>query len=192
LDFIVLYNIKKIDEGAFKGCGSLKTVTLGTEFTKPEMIEMGLGAFWRPPDSSLRSEDDEDLEETKTEEIELTLGEFVLPKPEGNNWHGYTWKNIVIEPAPTGIKEVIKSDNISLYPNPAKESATVSFELEKTSDIKISLMDVSGKEIAVVYKGFADAGIFVKTFSTGHLPGGVYLLNVSVNGNDTVKKIIVK
>jgi len=58
--------------------------------------------------------------------------------------------------------------------------------------VKITLVDISGKEIAEVSGGIENAGMFTKTFSTGHLPKGIYLLNVSVDGKNTAKRIIIE
>ena len=182
----------EIGVDAFNNCQSLESITLGTGHTTPQ--ELYIRDY---PDGSraglvqLRADDETPFSEL-TKNITLILGEMVLPKPNGNSWNGYTWKSVTVLPAITGIEKVVKSDVITVYPNPAKEYATVSFELEKGGYIKTALVDMSGKEVAVVYNGFAPAGMFHQTFGTAHLPSGVYLLNVSMNGSNTTKKIIIE
>jgi len=157
---------------AFSGCTSLRKVTLGTGLTEPTHVNVANNAF------------------DNTSNIDLFIGENVLPKREGNSWNGYTWKSITVQQM-TGMREITSNSEIMLYPNPAKNSATVSFELASACEVRIALSDVSGKVLIEVYKGAAAAGEFIKTFDTGSLTRGVYFLTVSMNGNDTVKKLIV-
>ena len=183
---IKMPKITSIEPYAFAGCASLAYWNIGSGFKEATLVEFGPEIFGLPPGAAgLRA--DEDI----ASNIELVLGENVLPKPEGKTWNGCTWKSVTV--GQTGIKEVINNaDVITIYPNPAKKSTTISLELEQSSEVKIVLIDVSGKEITVVYKGFADVGKFHKTFNTEYLQKGIYLLNVSINGRNSVKKLVIE
>ena len=177
--------IQSIGMMAFANCPNLKYVSFGAGHTKAQIIRLEMAIFgYGTYGSNVRS----------SSGIELVLGEYVLPKPTNNSWNGYTWNSITVVPAEgiSGIKEVIKNGAVDIYPNPAKETATVNFELEKAGDVKIALVDMSGKEVTAVYKGFTPAGMFIKTFGTGHLPAGVYLLNILIDGDTIVKKIVLR
>ena len=185
---ISMPKVTSIAPGAFEQCGALQLWDIGRGFEVPTTVAFGPEIFGSTPPANaggLRAGAD------IASNIELTLGENVLPKPDGNTWNGCTWKSVTIQSAPTGIVETRHAASLQVYPNPVKENATVRFEMAKAANVKITLLDMSGKEIAVVYNGFANAGMFNQAFNTGNLPKGVYLLNVSVTGNDIVKKIVI-
>ena len=182
---ISMPKVTSIGKLAFASCESLKLWDIGRGLEKPTTVAFGPDIFGSTF-PGLRAGAD------IAANIELIIGENVLPKPAGNTWNGMTWKSVDVQPAISGIVETGRALSLQVYPNPAKESVTVDFELAKTSDVKISLIDISGKEMAVFYTGFAPAGMFTKTFGTAHLPSGVYLLNVSIAGKTTAKKIIIE
>ena len=84
-----------------------------------------------------------------------------------------------------------KNHTVSIFPNPTTENATVSFELEKSCNMKIVLCDILGIELSNVYDGFANEGLFTETINSEHLPKGVYFLKIIINGNYTVEKIVI-
>ena len=127
-----------IGENAFYNCQKLVSATFGIGFTYPTTINFGTDTFERY--------------DSLTKNIDLTLGENVLPKPnltaktwQDDNGNGkgkpYIWKSITIKT--DGIEEIIKN-------------AIVSFELEKSCNVKIVLCDILGVELANVYDGFAN------------------------------------
>jgi hypothetical protein len=157
---------------------------MGTSFTSPTTIfsekpmfhsDGGVGAISRY------------LEEY----TDLILGENVLPAPDtiNNTWQEYTWKSITIQKV--SIDEIIKNRKVSIYPNPTVSDFTVSFDLEKPCDMQISLCDILRRELFQFYDGFASAGNFTRTFNAENLAKGIYFLKIQINGNSTVKKIVV-
>ena len=90
------------------------------------------------------------------------------------------------------IPNLIKSHTINIYPNPTSSTSTISFELEKLCDVKVSLTDILGSELFEVYNGFADAGMFLETISTEHLATGIYFIKVQIDGNYVIEKIVVE
>ena len=172
-----------IGSWAFYECINLTSVSLETKFITPHSIRFYSDVFLG----------------VETENIDLILGENVLPLPDltANTWQTqngtangtpYVWKSIKIT---DGIEEIIKNATVSIFPNPTAENATVSFELETACNVKIVLSNVLGQELIQVYDGFANEGFFIKTINTKHLSKGVYLLKVLIGGNYTVEKIIV-
>jgi hypothetical protein len=183
---LALPKIKSIGDYAFLGCPNIWKVSFGRGHTEAQMIALSERIFGTP---ATRAGSEANASFAN---IELELGENVLPKPAGNSWNGYTWKSVTVVPAETGIEKITAASALNVYPNPIKGSATVSFELADARDVKISLSDVSGKALMEVYKGLAAAGTFSKTFNTGHLPSGIYFLTIWENGNATVKKLIIE
>lgn len=91
-----------------------------------------------------------------------------------------------------GIEEAIKLGFVNISPNPTSADFVVSFDVLKASNVKIVLSDLLGQEVAQVYDGFADAEVFTRTIRTENLMRGVYFLQILLDGNIIVKKVIVE
>ncbi len=89
-----------------------------------------------------------------------------------------------------GSKE-LNDINLNVYPNPAGDEVTVSFETKKKGTTRILLTDMQGKEL--YSEGIADfKGKYEEKIPLKDNPSGVYLLQVSQNGKAVTKKIIKK
>lgn len=76
-------------------------------------------------------------------------------------------------------------------PNPAKSSATISFELPKQSQISLELIDVTGRTISSLANGSFAGGEHEVVIDTRSLPEGVYLYRLMVGSESLVKNLIV-
>jgi len=92
----------------------------------------------------------------------------------------------------SSINELIKLNTVNIFPNPASNYFTVSFELEKANNMRIVLLDLSGRELLHIYDGFTVEGNFTTTVDTEHLASGVYFLQILIDGNIGVAKVIVE
>lgn len=72
----------------------------------------------------------------------------------------------------------------SIYPNPANDVATLSFNLAAASDIQVQVVDVAGRVLNTVASGKMNAGIQKFTISTASLAAGVY--NVVIHTDNGV------
>jgi hypothetical protein len=67
-----------------------------------------------------------------------------------------------------------------LYPNPTSESTSLELSLKEASDVKVTLSDLMGREVAVIAN---ERGLDVnKSFSTANLAKGMYTVNYFING----------
>src|SRR6202008_67043 len=57
-----------------------------------------------------------------------------------------------------GISENEELQNVLLYPNPANDYTDIFYSLKKESPVKLSLYDVTGKEIRKIISGNKVAG----------------------------------
>ena len=181
-----------VEWGIFIGCTNLTTVTIGTAFEEETSVYLGRAVFGGMHQS---------VSPILTPNIDLTLGEYVLPKPDTvfNIWQGtndapqyyqdYIWKSINIQKV--GINEIIKNATVNIYPNPASSNATVSFELEKPCYLELNLYDLTGKQIKEVFSGFAAEGLFTQTVKLSQLSAGVYYLKITDGKFSTMEKIIL-
>ncbi|MCR6638681.1 MAG: T9SS type A sorting domain-containing protein [Sporocytophaga sp.] len=81
----------------------------------------------------------------------------------------------------TGMKSAAALVSSSkLYPNPTSESASLELSLKEASDVKVTLSDLMGREVAVIAN---ERGLDVnKSFSTANLAKGMYTVNYFING----------
>lgn len=79
--------------------------------------------------------------------------------------------------------------NLTVYPNPAQNSANVDFTLENASDVTFELTDLSGKSVYSISEKMS-AGDNSIVVPTDALSNGVYMYTFS-NGNAIVTKKLV-
>lgn len=80
---------------------------------------------------------------------------------------------------------------VNVYPVPAHESFTVSFEVKTASNVSLSLSDITGKIVThLIDKKQMSAGIYSHTYA-GH-SRGVYYLTYTVNDHSTKRLVIIQ
>jgi hypothetical protein len=80
-----------------------------------------------------------------------------------------------------------------VYPNPAREQATLLLDVMEASKIRVTIGDVTGKIVAEVFNGELSAGTQTIDISTANLTNGIYTVTVSSSANTkTLKLSIVK
>jgi hypothetical protein len=94
--------------------------------------------------------------------------------------------------APTGINDMPDNINtLNVYPNPATTQVTVSIDLKEQSDVIIDMVDITGKQIAVISKDKNAIGSMSRTFNTGALANGIYTIRINANGKTVNRKLNV-
>ena len=80
------------------------------------------------------------------------------------------------------------------YPNPFNYSTRIKFEISKTSDVKLKVYNLLGKEVDEITNNKLSAGSYKFKFIGLELSSGVYLYRLVVDGNviDTKKMILLK
>ena len=142
--------VQTVENYAFYRCNSLVSVSFGTAFEEETEIIFKARVFLGDNIAST----------IRTENIDLTLGKYVLPEPNllAKNWQNtngsndgtshldfdYIWKNITVKEGSVSIEEVIKNRTVSIYPNPT--NSTLNVELENyVNNSTLTLFDISGK-----------------------------------------------
>ena len=90
------------------------------------------------------------------------------------------------------IKDVIKTGTVSILPNPTSADFTISFDVIKPNNMKITLTDLSSREILDIYDGFVTDGLFTKIIKTSNIARGVYFVKILIDGNYITEKIILE
>jgi hypothetical protein len=60
------------------------------------------------------------------------------------------------------------------YPNPFNPQTSIAVTLFEAQDIRLSIMDMLGRDIAILANGRYDAGRYTTSFQAGSLPSGMY------------------
>ncbi|MFK7783724.1 MAG: Omp28-related outer membrane protein [Crocinitomicaceae bacterium] len=89
----------------------------------------------------------------------------------------------------TDLEQTFKG--FGVYPNPASTYAIVEMELEATSDVQLRLIDMSGKEIASRSYGAVETSSTIQ-LNTADLNAGVYLVELTVNGQRMTKRLVIE
>ncbi len=94
----------------------------------------------------------------------------------------------------TNIENNILTESFSLYqnyPNPFDRKTTISFNLEKQSQVQLTVFDLQGRTVKVLINEKFPAGKHEQVFNAEDLPDGLYFCTLSANGNTQTKKLIL-
>lgn len=82
--------------------------------------------------------------------------------------------------------------SLHIYPNPVEDVATIQFTLVQSDHLKVSINDVSGKEIKLLLNDQLQAGKHSLSFTTSEFLKGVYVVKmISAAGMDN-KRLVVE
>ncbi len=91
----------------------------------------------------------------------------------------------------TGVDDINKpSLNFSAYPNPVKDQVSVMINLDRTSDITLKLMDITGK-IRFSETTKQNVGDHILKFDVSDLPKGIYILSAIAGTVNRQQRIII-
>lgn len=77
------------------------------------------------------------------------------------------------------------------YPNPFNPTTTIKFEVPQTTNVKLVLYDLLGREIRILYDEEAMVGITEISVSAEGLNSGIYFYRLSTVNHSSSKKLIV-
>ena len=89
--------------------------------------------------------------------------------------------------------ESISGFNLSQnYPNPFNPWTTISYDIQKTSQVFITVYDVLGRQVETLVNGVKQPGHYQVSFDGSRLPSGVYFYRIVAIGNNGRKFVSVK
>lgn len=99
--------------------------------------------------------------------------------------HAYDTWIAQINGITVGVSENPNStkDKIKVFPNPVYEMFSIEFNIDTKSNISISLTDVNGKMVKLLYNDIAKKGDNSFSFNKGALTSGIYFLTIKTNSN---------
>ncbi len=97
-------------------------------------------------------------------------------------------------PPPTSIEDELAPRVLNVYPNPFSDRLAIEYDLPKTGDVEIVVMDLYGRKIATLANGTMAKGMNTTywngyTQTGGSVPNGVYLIRIESQGVSTHHKV---
>jgi hypothetical protein len=77
------------------------------------------------------------------------------------------------------------------YPNPFNPKTAVSYQLSAVSKARISVIDMLGREVAVLVENVQPPGVYTVTWDASGFPSGVYLCRMTVGRNFESRKMLL-
>jgi hypothetical protein len=122
----------------------------------------------------------------------IEFGNVTDPIPASSTWMEIDYVTLVHEGS-TGVdqKETCPEDMAlgQNYPNPFNPSTTIVYALKACARVKLSVVDLTGRERAVLTDAFQGAGIHKVRFDAPNLASGVYFYRLETAGRVIVKKM---
>ncbi len=77
------------------------------------------------------------------------------------------------------------------YPNPFNPSTKFAYSLKESGNVKLTVYDSNGKEVAVMHEGFRPAGNYEVQFDATGLHSGIYYYKIEANNFVKVNKMVL-
>ena len=79
------------------------------------------------------------------------------------------------------------------YPNPFNPSTEISFELSRSANVKLEILNVTGQHVATLVEQELPAGSHTVVWKARGFASGVYLYRMSAGGTTrTMKMVLLK
>jgi hypothetical protein len=95
---------------------------------------------------------------------------------------------------PVEVKEIGSLSNPKLFqnaPNPAKQSTSISFQLNSKGIVSLELFDMLGNSIEALLNDELKAGTHTVPVDTSELPNGIYFYVLKKDGMSLTKRMII-
>jgi hypothetical protein len=77
------------------------------------------------------------------------------------------------------------------YPNPFNPSTNIEYTINKKGYIKLTIFDISGKEITVLFEGIKNEGRYNLKWDASRFSSGIYFLKLASESTQLVKKMML-
>jgi uncharacterized protein (TIGR02145 family) len=75
------------------------------------------------------------------------------------------------------------------FPNPFNQTTQIQFSIPNTSQVRLAVLDMFGREIAVILNNAYAAGNYTVDFDAGNLTSGMYIYRLEANGSVSTRKM---
>jgi hypothetical protein len=119
------------------------------------------------------------------------LGSDGIDDQGGDKVSGVT--SMTLTPMSMGISSHNENEaGLNVFPNPATDNIRLNYTLSERSDVVVKLCNVSGEIVADLVNETQDHGVqSVDTHLPMGLAKGLYMVKLSINGKQTMQKLMV-
>ncbi|MBT7790610.1 MAG: T9SS type A sorting domain-containing protein, partial [Calditrichaeota bacterium] len=79
----------------------------------------------------------------------------------------------------------------SIYPNPFNSTTSISYTLPKSDEVRLSIHDLHGREIAILQNGMGQMGYHTVHWNAVNQPSGLYLCRLESNRKVSTAKLML-
>jgi hypothetical protein len=95
----------------------------------------------------------------------------------------------------TGADETPLADALTLAPNPARENAWIALRLARASDVRLAVIDASGRRVRDLLRGALPAGTRMirwdgRDDAGARAAAGVYFVRLEYDGRVSAKRLV--
>ncbi len=169
------------DVGLLNWFAKVRSATGNSEVWGYKITQVGTEANWVPPWPLPEAAD-----------MQYTNTTVKNNSTDGLPWGDPWWfKNgpTGIKPQPSGVPaEFALEQN---YPNPFNPTTEIEFSLPSTAQVRLTLYNLLGQEVATLAIGEMKAGNHAVTFDASRLASGVYLYKLTAGNYVSTKKMVL-
>ena len=77
------------------------------------------------------------------------------------------------------------------YPNPFNPSTTISYGVSEATHMNVSVYNIQGQQVGILYDGFIEPGYYQKTWNASELSSGIYIVRMSTDTGFTSNQKVV-
>ena len=128
-------------------------------------------------------------------EPNFRLDKIVLTKDPNAGPSGFNENGPAETAFTTGIEDNFLSSSLNVYPNPASDFATISFDVQQAGQANVSVMNIQGQKVATLMDGTVAAGtqkINWNFADDSTIASGIYFVKIEHAGKTALQKIVVK
>lgn len=124
----------------------------------------------------------------------LVIGGEIYGTQDASNGCEYTSSlgPLALDPMPGVVSDALLAQNI---PNPFRVTTSISFTLSRSASIRLSVVDMLGREVAVLADGWHGIGTHQVVWNGepvhGYMPNGTYLITLNT-GTQTISRLMTK
>ncbi len=94
--------------------------------------------------------------------------------------------------SPSAVNDISETiQGVNLFPNPANHQLSIQIELSQQTNLLIDMIDITGRQIAVISDEKVSKGVHTKFYNTEALSNGIYSLRIKTNDKMVIKKLEV-
>jgi hypothetical protein len=169
---------------------STNSATLhGKVISEGETSISSRGFYWSAEDTS--PDEMNHIEELRGSTSEYSFVFALRYQAKSSDTYYYLMDNFNIEGTAVGLADLWDESNPLVYPNPLRPESIMSFSPSAGEAISISLYDIHGKLLKILFKGTPAPGDFTLPLGTLELSAGIYICQLLRPGGTSVIKLIV-